>query len=84
MTGKTLYSDFEELRAFGFDIITERTGNDCFYHIAGLEFELAELKLLVDSVQSARFITERKSQSLIKNWNIRLADMKPGSFTVRF
>lgn len=63
---KTLYSDFEELRAFGFDIITERTGNDCFYHIAGREFELAELKLLVDSVQSARFITERKSQSLIK------------------
>lgn len=63
---KTLYHDFEELRAFGIDIISERTGNDCFYHIASREFELAELKLLVDSVQSARFITERKSQSLIK------------------
>ncbi len=63
---KTLYHDFEELRTFGMDIISERTGNDCFYHIGSREFELAELKLLVDSVQSAKFITKRKSQSLIK------------------
>ena len=63
---KTLYSDFEELRAFGIDIITEHEGNDWTYHIGEREFELAELKLLVDSVQSARFITERKSRELIK------------------
>ncbi len=63
---KTLYSDFEELRAFGIDIITEHTGNDWTYHIGEREFELAELKLLVDSVQSAKFITERKSRALIK------------------
>ena len=63
---KTLYSDFEELRAFGIDIITEHEGNDWTYHIGEREFELAELKLMVDSVQSARFITERKSRELIK------------------
>ena len=63
---KTLYADFEELRKFGIDIITEHDGNGWTYHIGEREFELAELKLLVDSVQSAKFITERKSQSLIK------------------
>ncbi len=63
---KTLYSDFEELRTFGIDIITEHEGNDWTYHIGEREFELPELKLLVDSVQSAKFITERKSRDLIK------------------
>ena len=63
---KTLYADFEELRAFGIDIITEHEGNDWIYHVGERDFELAELKLLVDSVQSAKFITEKKSQSLIK------------------
>lgn len=63
---KTLYSDLEELRTFGIDIITEHQGNDWTYHIGERQFELAELKLLVDSVQSAKFITERKSRELIK------------------
>ncbi len=63
---KTLYADFEELRTFGIDIVTEHEGNEWSYHIGERAFELAELKLLVDSVQSSKFITERKSQSLIK------------------
>ena len=63
---KTLYSDLEELRVFGVDIITEHNGNDWTYHIGERVFELADLKLLVDTVQSARFITERKSRTLIK------------------
>lgn len=63
---KTLYTDFEELRTFGIDVLSERHGNDWFYYIGSREFELAELKLLVDTVQSAKFITERKSQALIK------------------
>lgn len=63
---KTLYADLEELRTFGLDIITEQNGNDWTYHLGSRDFELAELKLLVDSVQSAKFITERKSQALIK------------------
>ena len=44
---KTLYADFEELRKFGIDIITEHEGNDWTYHIGERDFELAELKLLV-------------------------------------
>lgn len=63
---KTLYKDFEELRRFGFDIISVKEGRDCFYHIGGKNFELPELKLLVDSVQSAKFITDKKSKELIR------------------
>lgn len=63
---KTLYQDFEELRQFGLDIIAEKKGNMGFYHLGSREFELPELKLLVDSVQSAKFITDKKSNELIK------------------
>ena len=58
---KSLYNDIENLRNYGIDIIgvqKERT----YYR----QFELAKLKLLVDSVQSAKFITEKKSNELIK------------------
>lgn len=63
---KSIYTDIEELEKFGLDIITERQGRQQYYILAGREFELAELKLLVDSVQSAKFITEKKSNELIK------------------
>ncbi len=63
---KTMYEDLEELRHFGMDIVCEKEGKNFYYHIGQRDFELAELKLLVDSVQSAKFITEKKSQALIK------------------
>ena len=63
---KTLYLDFEELRHFGLDIIATQFGRNCYYHLGGRDFELPELKLLVDSVQSAKFITDKKSKDLIK------------------
>ena len=63
---KTIYRDLEELRRFGMDIITTREGRNCFYHLGSRDFELPELKLLVDSVQSSKFITDKKSKELIK------------------
>lgn len=63
---KAVYQDFEELRHFGYDIISEGGSKNVTYRLASRDFELAELKLLVDSVQSSRFITEKKSRSLIK------------------
>lgn len=63
---KTLYTDFDELRDFGFDIIAEHRGRNTYYYLGSREFELPELKLLVDSVQFAKFITEKKSNELIK------------------
>lgn len=63
---KTLYQDFEELRRFGLDIIAEHEGRSHYYYLGSRDFELPELKLLVDSVQSAKFITDKKSQELIR------------------
>ena len=62
---KTLYSDFETLRSFNIDIISVKEGRDTYYHIGNRRFELPELKLLVDSVQSAKFLSARKSSELI-------------------
>jgi len=63
---KTIYLDLEELRTFGLDIGSEQVGRQTIYKLFSREFELAELKLLVDSVLSAKFITENKSRKLIK------------------
>ncbi len=61
---KSIYSDIETLVNMGYDIINRR-GNDGGYYIASRDFESAELKLLVDAVQSSKFITEKKSNELI-------------------
>ena len=63
---KTLYQDFDELRQFGYDIISEQIGHNTYYHLGARRFELPELKLLVDSVQAAKFITDKKSHELIQ------------------
>ena len=63
---KTLYVDFDELRKFGLDILMEKVGRIYCYHLGSREFELPELKLLVDAVQSAKSMTDKKSRELIK------------------
>lgn len=62
---KSVYSDIEKLRVFGMDIIGEKCGRNYCYRLVSRQFELAELKLLVDSVQAAKFISEKKSNALI-------------------
>ena len=62
---KTIYDDIEALRQFGIDIIMEKT-KSFGYYVASRDFELPELKLLADAVQSSKFITEKKSMQLIK------------------
>ncbi len=61
---KSIYDDLEYLRLFGLDICSNKTRTTNYY-VASREFELPELKLLVDSVQSAKFITHKKSMELI-------------------
>lgn len=63
---KTIYSDIDALRDYGLDIIQVSEGNNHGYYVASRDFELPELKLLVDSVQSSKFITHKKTLSLIK------------------
>ena len=63
---KSLYSDIENLRMYGMEIEGQQYDRTFHYRVINRQFELAELKLLVDSVQSARFITEKKSKELIE------------------
>ena len=63
---KSIYSDIEALQYFGLDIVQSGSGRSCGYYIAHRTFELPELKLLVDSVQSSKFITHKKTSALIK------------------
>lgn len=62
---KTIYSDIETLESFGLDIVQVRGGVKPGYYIGSRDFELPELKLLVDAVQVSRFITLKKSKELI-------------------
>ncbi len=61
---KSIYEDVEELRAYGMDIEMKK-GKGGGYFVASREFELPELKVLVDAVQASRFITTAKSRVLI-------------------
>lgn len=63
---KSIYNDIENLRLYGLDVIGAQEDRTYHYHIGNRQFELAELKLLVDSVQAAKFITAKKSNELIK------------------
>lgn len=56
---KSIYNDFETLRTLDIDVIQEQQGKTFTYHVASSQFELAELKLLVDAIQSSKFITEK-------------------------
>lgn len=62
---KSIYDDIEALRLFGIDVIQVK-GKNGGYYIGERDFELPELKLLVDSVQSSKFITQDKTYKLIK------------------
>ena len=63
---KTIYSDIASLIDFGYDIIQVSNRRGGGYYLASRDFEIAELKLLVDVVQSSRFITPKKSRELIR------------------
>ena len=63
---KSLYDDIEALRTYGLDVEQVADGHFYGYYVASRRFELPELKLLVDSVQSSKFITQRKTNALIK------------------
>ena len=63
---KSIYADIEAIRDLGIDVVGEKIGRDFYYYVISRDFEVAELKLLVDAIQSSKFITEKKSSELIK------------------
>ena len=55
---KSIYNDMECLADFGYDVVQVQSRLGGGYYLGSREFELPELKLLVDAVQSSRFITD--------------------------
>ena len=75
---KSVYDDILCLQQFGMDIVTVR-GRKGGYFLASRTFELPELKLLVDAVQSSRFLSERKSMQLIAKLETLASQYAAGS-----
>lgn len=61
----TLARDFKDLEEFGIDIICERSVQNRYF-IGSCDIDIAELKLLIDAVESSKFITEKKSTELVE------------------
>lgn len=62
---KSVYGDIAVLTEAGFDILCDKSTQNR-YAIGNRLFELPELKLLANAVESSRFITEKKSAALIQ------------------
>lgn len=62
---KSIYDDLHTLELFGLDICSEKT-KTVKYFVVSRDFQISELKLLVDAVQSSKFITKQKSMELIQ------------------
>ena len=63
---KSIYQDLRDLEVLGIEVEGEPVGNRYHYHVVSRLFELPELKLLVDAIQSSKFITEKKTNALIR------------------
>ena len=70
---KSIYTDLRDLEILDIEVEGEPVGNRYHYHVINRPFELPELKLLVDAIQSSRFITEKKTNALIRKLE-KLAD----------
>ena len=69
VTEKTLRDDLNQLREFGYRIEMENRSRQVYYYLKNNDFQLGELKLLIDAVQASRFITIEQSRNLIKKIN---------------
>lgn len=78
---KSVYSDIEALKTYGLDIYCKRE-KTVRYYLGNRDFQLAELKLLVDAIQSSRFITVKKSSELIGKLE-KLASIHEGQLLQR-
>ena len=65
---KSIYTDLRALEDFGLDVICLREGHICRWALASRTFEVAELKLLVDAVQSSKFLSEKRAARSSKSW----------------
>lgn len=63
---RSIYQDLRDLEALGIEVEGEPEGKGYHYHVVSRPFDLPELKLLVDAIQSSKFITKKKTNELIR------------------
>lgn len=63
---KSIYKDIDVLREYGYDIIHNGSRNNGGYFLGERKFQLAEIRLLSDAVQAANFISQKKTNELVK------------------
>lgn len=63
---RTLVQDINALREYGYEVLEEKVGKQNGYYMDDRRFSLGELKILIDAVQAASFITEKKTKELIE------------------
>jgi len=63
---KCFYRDIEDLITLGVNVESVRVGRDTYYYVKNSEYELAELKILVDAIQASKFIPQKQSSELIE------------------
>lgn len=62
---RTLSKDIDVLNDYGYEIMSMRIGHQKAYYVEDRSFDIAELKILIDAVHAANFITDKKSDNLI-------------------
>lgn len=63
---RTLSFDIEELTANGYEIISRKQGKEKICFVADHEFSIPEIKIIIDALQAASFVTEKKTAELVE------------------
>lgn len=63
---KSIGDDLKQLETLNIEVILEKTDKKSVYKLVTRDFELAEVKLLVDLIQSSKFVTQKKTNELVK------------------
>ena len=62
---KSVATDMAQFKSYGFDVESKKIGRERVYYIEDRQFSVPELKILIDAVQAATFITEKKTGEMV-------------------
>ena len=63
---RTLSRDIKVLKENGYEVMSTMIGHEKAYYVIDRGFNVPEIKILIDAVQAASFVTEKKSRELVE------------------
>ena len=63
---RTLTRDIQALNDYGYEVMTTMLSHEKAYYVEDRSFSVPELKILIDAVQAASFVTDKKTTELIE------------------